>query len=334
MISRPSPGSATAESLRPLDRGLLAPNIAMSAVATPEQDPDLGDELPSNLTRRPPLWRWILAILIPVVALVWVVRTVNLHDLGAALARANLGVVALAGLLFVIGNTGVSGVRLALLMRTIPARNPVGTVEMVRVYLASSAAHQLLPAPAAEVLRTLALLRRHGYRLGALVAVQVLEKLADTSSICLALGGVWLWSKAPPSLQVGVEISTAAGVVALVATAVWLRRRPQTLVPVLVLSVVNDLTHCLVVGIVLSTLGIPSTVAEWIVIVGATRLAGMIPGPPGQLVVTEGAVMGTLVLYGIDRDLALAAALVYRLVRFVPVVGVGLLNWRTIADAV
>ncbi|MEO9195584.1 MAG: lysylphosphatidylglycerol synthase transmembrane domain-containing protein [Polyangia bacterium] len=305
----------------------------MSAVAITKEDPELADELPSSLVRRPPLWRWILAILIPAVALVWVVRRVDMHDLGAALARANMGIVALAGVLFVVGNTGVSGVRLALLMRTIPARNPIGTVEMVRVYLASSAAHQLLPAPAAEVLRTIALIRRFGYRLRALVGVQVLEKLADTSSICLALGGVWLWARAPESLQIGVEISTAAGIIALGATIGWLRKRPRTLVPVLVLSVVNDTTHCLVVGIVLSTLGIPSTVAEWIVIVGATRLAGMIPGPPGQLVVTEGAVMGTLVLYGIDRDLALAAALIYRLVRFVPVVTVGLFNWRTIAEA-
>ena len=305
----------------------------MNAPATAEQDPPFADELQSKLSQRPPLWRWILAILIPCVALVWVIRKVDVHALGAALSRADLGVVALAGLLFVVGNTGVSGIRLWQLMRTIPAREPIGGVEMVRVYLASSAAHQLLPAPAAEVLRTIALIRRFGYRLRALVGIQVLEKLADTSSICLALGGVWLWAKAPPSLQVGVEVSTAAGIVAFLATVVWLRRRPRTLVPVLALSVLNDATHCFVVGLVLHTLGIPSTVAEWIVIVGATRLAGMIPGPPGQLVVTEGAVMGTLVLYGVDRDLALAAALVYRLVRFVPVVTVGLFNWRTVADA-
>jgi uncharacterized membrane protein YbhN (UPF0104 family) len=319
-----------------VDRPLLedVPRMGHAAVMTEEPMVAAPEEaLPSNLERRPPLWRWILAIAVPVVALVYFLRKVDMHGLGVALHRANPALVFAAGAVFLVGCMGASSLRLWLLMRGYPARRPISLGEMTRVYLASSAAHQLLPAPAAEVLRSVSLVRRHGYKVKPVVAMSIVEKLADAVSLGVGLALVWGLATTPSRVSLLVKIAALVGGGALVATAIWLRKRGRITLPVVVCSLVNDGAHALAVGLILYALGVPSTPAEWMIIVGATRVAGAVPVSPGQLGVTEGAVAWTVGLYGVPVDTAIAIALVYRAVRFVPVVSTGLFSWRSLADA-
>jgi glycosyltransferase 2 family protein len=125
------------------------------------------------------LTRWLVPAAI-FAALAWlIVHKIDAHEFARALRLADWRLVVGAGIL--AGTVCMGGLilRLYTLLSALPHKAPVALLELASIHFASSAAHNLLPAPAGEVLRTVQLKRRHGYAVGVLVAAQLIEKVVE-----------------------------------------------------------------------------------------------------------------------------------------------------------
>lgn len=244
----------------------------------------------------------------------------------------------------------------------------IGFWPLVSVYFSSSAANQVLPPPAAEVFRTIFLKRRYGYSLPLLLASQLLEKVIDALGLSLETLVVALFLPLPSYLQRSLFVFasvTGLSILAILLSAYWhsgqqptsaeqdqpsekspslaskLRtalaqlargfyylRQPQTWAAALWWSVLNDVANAASMGLVLLALGAPLPVGAWFVLILVTRLAAVVPATPGQLGVVEAGLVVTMGTFGVAMDRALAVALVYRLVHFLPIVSIGVFEMR------
>jgi hypothetical protein len=212
------------------------------------------------------------------------------------------------------------------------------------------------------VLRTVHLKRRHGYSIGGLVASQLVEKVIEALALAIEVAVVASFWSLPPRMTGTLALFaalTGGGVIAVVAVA-WrfrrheggafeagagvrgrlrgflyrlaegmhLLRAPSIWVRAVLCSFVNDVTNACTVGLALAALGVSLPVSSWFVAVLVARLAGLLPSTPGQFGVVEAGVAAALAAFGIDVNLALAAALLYHLAHFVPVTAVGLWELR------
>jgi uncharacterized protein (TIRG00374 family) len=304
--------------------------------------------------------RWVIAIVLLVALVAVAVRAIDFRLVAAALARSDARLVGLAGLLAVTVCMIACSARLYLLTAPLPSTRPIGFGPLMSIYYASCAAHQLLPAPAAEVLRTVQLKRRHGYTIGALIASQLVEKLVDALGLAVEVTLVAIFGTLPRVIHgslIAFAALTGAGVIAVLVVAarhqpgefsvegdslraraagffrrlsegVYLLRKPRTWFLSLLFSFVNDLANAASVGLCLAALGHPMPIATWFVVMLVARLAGLLPSTPGQFGVVEAGVVLALVALGLDRNEALAAALLYHLAHFVPITAVGLWELR------
>jgi uncharacterized protein (TIRG00374 family) len=106
------------------------------------------------------------------------------------------------------------------------------------------------------------------------------------------------------------------------------RLSPSTWGRALVVSIFFDLSNALTVGLCLSAVGVPRPVAVWILLVLISRFSSLIPMSPGHFGVQEAAMVAALRAVDIDGGTALAVALLYRAVHFVPVTLGGVLAMR------
>src|SRR4051812_32579252 len=171
------------------------------------------------------LTRWLLPTAI-LAALAWlIVRKIDAHEFAQALRLADWRLVAGAGIL--AGTLCMGGLilRLYTLLSALPHDAPVGLFELASIHFASSAAHNLLPAPAGEVLRTVQLKRRHGYSIGVLVAAQLIEKVVEAlglgigTLVVASLGG--LPRALAASLYAFAALGAGGAIVALVVGWRW-----------------------------------------------------------------------------------------------------------------
>jgi uncharacterized protein (TIRG00374 family) len=306
------------------------------------------------------LWRtrarWALAIGVTGVLVFVAVRALDFRQVAAALGASDWRFVALAGLVAVTVCMIACSVRLYLLTEPLPATRPIGFWELTSIYYASNAAHHLLPAPAAEVARTVQLKRRHGYSIGALVAAQLVERVIDALALAVEIGLVVVFAALPTAMHRSLlvfAVATGLGVLAVVVVAarhdpardgdglgrvagfvhrlsegVYLLRQPRRWLAALALSLINDAANASTVGLVLFACGVHLPIAIWFVVVLVARLAGLLPSTPGQFGVVEAGVALALVALGVDRNEALAVALLYHLAHFVPITIVGLWELR------
>ena len=183
----------------------------------------------SNASPRSQRGRWIqltLALVILAGLLALSLRTLEFDKVKDAMLAASgrwpLGVAA-SSLALLVCMTACS-LRLWLLTVPLPlpaGRQHLGIGDMLSVYLASSAAHHLLPAPAAEVLRTVYLRRRWGYTIGGLVASQLVDKLIDALGLGIEVAVIALVvpHQLPKSLHTGLLLFAGivlGGIVVLV----------------------------------------------------------------------------------------------------------------------
>jgi len=157
--------------------------------------------------REPPLRiaiRWGLMLGVFGLLLWLAVRTIDVAQVATALRRSDWRLVVAAGLLAVTVCLVSCSYRLWILTVPLPTSDGrrIGFWHFTSVYYASCAAHQLLPAPAAEVLRTVHLKRRHGYTIGGLVASQFVEKVIEALALALEVGMVAAFSSLPPRMIV------------------------------------------------------------------------------------------------------------------------------------
>lgn len=156
-------------------------------------------------------------------------RKVDLKQFGAALREADLRLVGLSAVIALIVCNGAAIARLWILLRELPQqRGKLTFFELTSLHVASSAAHNLLPAPAGEVMRTVQLYRLHGFTVGILVAAQLVEKIIES----IGLGTETLLCATlvvmPPAVGYSLYAFSAlgtAGAVAVVLVAWQLDRR-------------------------------------------------------------------------------------------------------------
>ena len=313
------------------------------------------------------LTRWLAPAAI-LAALAWLIaRKIDLHEFAQALRLADWRLVAGAGIL--AGTLCMGGLilRLYTLLSALPHDTPVGLFELASIHFASSAAHNLLPAPAGEVLRTVQLKRRHGYSVGVLVAAQLVEKVIEAlglgigTLVVASLGGLpralgasmyafaalgaggaivalvvgWRWE--PSSEPYPTTEGLSAGAAVRVHLASFFRRlgegmhqlrSPSVWARALLWSMMSDVANAITVGLCLTAVGVTLPLAAWFLIMLVARAAGLVPSTPGQFGVQEAGVVVALGLVGVDHNRALAVALLHHMAHFVPVTLLGLFEMK------
>jgi uncharacterized membrane protein YbhN (UPF0104 family) len=165
--------------------------------------------------------RWTLLVAITAGLIALLVHRIDLGQFTAALRLARLWLIALAAAVAVTVCRWGCIERLWTLLGPLPHTGTAITrLELASIHYASSAAHNLLPAPAGEVVRTVQLRRRHGYSVGSLVAAQLVEKVIESLGLGIEVLVVALLSPLPSAL--GVSLYVFAGLGAGGALAVLL----------------------------------------------------------------------------------------------------------------
>lgn len=334
-----------------------------SAVPSPTTQPR--PSLLSGLSPNAPgRLRTLLGLLLQGVLIWLAIRSVDFALFKSVLWAADLRWLA-AAVPAVAMCMAAGSLRLWLLLRVLPVQGPgVGLADLTSIYLATSAAHNLLPSPAAFVVRTVLLQRGYGYTTGRLVASQLVTAIID--GLCLgllavgvalstplpyalnkamfvggAIGAVgvlaflavsWIWGRQHPAeLREGPDDPVASeqvGFLRRTAQAMHLLRRPGLWLAGLGCSLLVEVANALSIGLAAASVGTQLGFGTCVVLMMIGRLASLAPSTPGQFGVIEaGLVMGFSTL-GIDTSRALAIAVLYHLVHFVPVTVVGLWELR------
>ena len=291
------------------------------------------------------------------VVLYLLLRGTDLASLGAALRRATLWPIAAAALLNLTANTYAKVRRWKALLDPLPgpAKRP-STRSLAMLLLSSTAVSNVIPARAGEALRAVQL-QQAGFPLAGMVAAQLLEKVMEVMSMgALALPAL-LALRPGPLLATPLAISAAASAGAAVLllalvrlpvagpvhrarglrgafhrlrSSLLLQLPPRVWLPSAAWSVVSDLIDLATVGLSLFALGIhlPLPVAAWIAVFITVNLAIAIPSTPGQIGAVEASAAFALHTLGVAPAEALAAALVYHAVHFVPTTVAGALAFR------
>lgn len=313
------------------------------------------------------LVRWIVPGIILAALIYLIGRKIDAHQFAQALRLADWRLVAGAGIL--AGSLCMAGgiLRLYTLLSALPHQTPVGLAELTSIHFASSAAHNLLPSPAGEVLRTVQLKRRNGYSVGVLVAAQLIEKVIEAlglgigTLVMAALGGLpralgagmfafaalgaggaivvlvvgWRWklSDAPYAVTDGLAVGAAtrahaANFFRRLGEGMHQLRAPSVWLRALFASVMSDVANALTVGLCLAAVGVTLPIGAWFLTMLVARAAGLLPSTPGQFGVQEAGVVVALGLCGVDHNRALAVALLHHMAHFVPVTLIGLIELR------
>jgi glycosyltransferase AglD len=312
--------------------------------------------------RRVPVARILVALGVVVLGVV-LARRLDLDRLLAAFRHAAFGLVALAALTNLTLNTVARVGRWKALLRPLPRTGPGASFsELTAIYFASQAASNLLPARAGEALRVVQLHRRHGYPIPGLVMVQLVETLVGAVTLGVLTLPMVPLGKAPASLSVAIFLFALAGPVGMVALLVLARLVPLDMrsapapagsgriprgvawvrglilrlleavrllgsfrvwAPSLAWSLLSDFTDVLMIGLVLSAVGVSLPPASWVLIYAGINLVLLAPTTPAQIGVLEVGAVAALGAFGVDGNAALAFALLYHAAHVVPPTLVG-----------
>lgn len=291
------------------------------------------------MTRRSVLALRVLATCAALGGIAWLVRDLDAHALGAALARAQLWPIALAAVI----NFGILASK-AVAWRILLGRDaPVGVARLFRYGVIASAASVILPLRSGELLRLWLLRDRDGIALSRGAAIALAEKLLDVVSLVVLVAPLPLLAPVPPELARWIAVLAGGALVAVTGVAVlaprlgvtgWRgelarglgvlrdRRRFVAATAALVAAWLIDLA---MIGLVLRAVGLALPFGGSLIVLFALNIAIALPSTPGQLGALElGALVG-LHLLGAPKAESLAFALLYHVLQLVPVVAIGLL---------
>jgi uncharacterized membrane protein YbhN (UPF0104 family) len=286
----------------------------------------------------------LLTLAVMVVALVVMVRRLELRRLGTALASASLLWVALAAAV----NLLQVGVRALFLRALLAPVRVVALLRLCRYNLALFAANNLLPARAGELVRIELLKTHEEVPRSTGLAVALVEKVLDAIALLLlALPLPLLLPGLPRSATVAVRLLGLGGVIALAVLWMlarhgerargWLGRlargaaaigRGRAFVVALAWSLASHLVDIVAIAICFVALGLqlPLASSVW-VLLGVTMVLALPTAPAGVGSLEVGA-MAALRLLGVDEARALGFALVYHAMQVVPVTLLGMAALR------
>ncbi len=289
-----------------------------------------------------PRWRLVLrlAVIAAVAAGVWyMLRGLDLDALGRALGRARPELLVAAAVI----NFAILLCKAASWWIMLAPEHPVPLLRLYRLTISAFAASVLVPARAGEVMRIFVLKKQDGVPATRSAAVAVAEKLFDAVSMLMVMAPVpWLVPALPASA--GWWLGGLA-IAALVAIAIlrllldrvhphgWLGRfmagmevlrRPRKLAATIAVLVASWLVDLVLVWCVLAAVGIDLPLADGLVILFCLNLTVALPSTPGGVGALELGALFALDLLHVEREPALAFALLYHAVQVIPLVAVGL----------
>ena len=275
-------------------------------------------------------------------------RRIDLPGLGAALRGAQLLPLALAVLCNVVANTLARVRRWEALLSPLPhGPRRAGFFDLARLLYAGYAVSNLLPARAGEAVRVAGLHRRRGYPVAGLVGAQLAEKVIETLSLgllcgllaltagpgrvplaaggALALGGLVLLLALPRRMP-ALDLAHGRIVAFLKALLRALRtvHAQRSWLRSLGWSLLSDTTDLLLVGLCLRALGINVPPSAWALVLFSVNLAILLPSTPAQVGILEAGAVVALAAAGVPAAPALAFALAYHAVHFLPTTALGL----------
>jgi uncharacterized membrane protein YbhN (UPF0104 family) len=273
----------------------------------------------------------------------WALRVATLAAVAAGLYFAGRGV-STAQLIHVLRSTRVAELAAwaVLLMaigfalragrfRAVLGETSVSFPGVVASVLLSQAANNVLPLRAGELVKTRDFAAA-GHPLGRVVAAQGAEKLVEVTSLVLLCAPALAASFGYRRPAILLVVLLAGGVPPLV----WIARRyrmPATRIGgAFAWSLGADAVEIALVALTLRSLGLASGLGASLVVLGAVNLAIALPSAPGHAGALEaGAALGLMAI-GVARESALAFALLYRVVQWVPITlgGAAVWAWRAI----
>jgi hypothetical protein len=287
-----------------------------------------------------------LAVLAAVVAgFAALLRGIDLSVLGAAIRRANLGIVLLAACLS-FALMGWKALRVRVMLAPF-AR--VGALRLYRYTILSCAASTLLPARAGEVVRVWLLVKRDQVPVRAAATVSATEKIFDALGMLLVVSPLlWLLPELPVWVPRAIELVAAVVAAGLVAGWLLLRwggrgprlaryvpglevlRRPRGFAAALGFSLAMWLTDLAALQLVLVALDVQIPFGGSLLVLLAVNVAITLPAAPAHVGSFELGAVVALGLLHVGREEALAFALVYHAMQALPLAIIGLAELRFI----
>lgn len=296
----------------------------------------------------------LAGIAISVVALVIVMRSVDVRAAGDALARADLRLILVALGVYLVG-LALRVFRWSRLLPPGPGGRAVPVRRILPVMMVGYLGNAVLPARLGEAIRAYLVARRERIPFGAAAGSVVLERIVDTATLAvlafvaaISIGGIdWLtqFSAVAAAAGIGVVVVLATtGLAPLLPLARlvigWLpigerrsgltraaeqfvdssggaHRRPAVLVAA-ALSFGAWLTDAVVFWLVGESLGIGLSPLGALLVTAITVLSTAIPSAPGYLGTFELAAVTALGLLGVDGGPALAFAVLAHVMAIAP----------------
>jgi len=277
---------------------------------------------------------------------------------GGALSRTQAGLVVLAALLNLTANTLVRVARRAALLKPLPhGGQGVGFGELAGLVFTNFAGNSLLPARAGDALFVAQLNRRHGYPVGTLVAVQLVEKVVEATSLWACAWPVACLLAMPLALRLPLYAFLGTGAVALpllalaasraqgaakspaagrsevggpslrarlarqwerLGEALRLMHTPRVWSRAVLWSCASAGLDAAMIGLCLAAVGIRVPVAAWLLVLLAVNFAILVPATPGQVGILEAGAVIALRLINVGGSEALVFALLYHAAHIVP----------------
>jgi uncharacterized membrane protein YbhN (UPF0104 family) len=261
----------------------------------------------------------LVAVGLGLVGLWIVVRGSTLHELVGVLAQANgVFIVAACFPLLAVGSVLRAGRYRALL--------PVGRTQFSDIWSAvvvGGAANNVLPLRAGDLLRTRETVAT-GVPLRRVISAVLAEKGVETTTLVI-------WASPAVATYAGLRHPLPTVGLALAVGSVgiaWLARRYGEIeVPRIASSAawsfVADGVEIAVISACLAGLGAPAGLLRSVTVFAAVNLAIAMPATPGNIGAFEAGAALPLIATGVDRDTAVAFAVLYRAVQWLPVTLLG-----------
>jgi uncharacterized membrane protein YbhN (UPF0104 family) len=206
-------------------------------------------------------------------------------------------------------------------------KTPVSFPKAVSSMLLTQAANNVLPLRVGELVKTRDFVAA-GHGPARVLAAQGAEKLVEATTLILICA---------PAVAAHLHYRTRALALASIVVAlllpllVWtarrLKMRPSELGSAFAWALAAEVFEIALVIVTLRSLGLSAGLGTSLSVLGAVNLAIVLPSAPGNLGAFEaGAALG-LVALGVTHDAALAFALLYRAVQWVPVTIGGAIVW-------
>jgi glycosyltransferase 2 family protein len=248
-------------------------------------------------------------------------RGVSPRMLSRVLRATDVGFVAAAVAVLTCAGFAVRAWR----FRSVLGRTRVSFPGTVATVLLSQAANNLLPVRAGELIKTRDFVAA-GQPLGRVVAAQCAEKLVEATTLLMIFAPALVGFGYGRGLPV-----LAAPFVGAVALLVWISRRfgigPAQLGRAFAWSMAADAVEIALVAVTLRGLGLGAGLRTSVIVVGVVNLAIALPSMPGSIGALEASAALALVSMGVAREAALAFAILYRLVQWIPVTAAGAVVW-------